>query len=134
MAGIMEKFFKNYCPVCKMDEKSGGDTAYLIFRIIVSLSFFQYGLQKIFGLLGGINGAGGTAAFGSLVFWAGIIELLAGAGIALGLFTRFFAIISTIEMAYAYLFVHLSKSLYPILNGGGMALMFFAVFLLIFKH
>lgn len=134
MSGIIEKFFKNYCPVCKLDEKSGGDTAYMIFRIIVSLSFFQYGLQKIFGLLGGLNGAGATAPLGSLIFWAGVIELVAGAGIALGIFTRFLALISAVEMAYAYLFVHLSKSLFPILNGGGMALMFFAAFLLILKH
>jgi putative oxidoreductase len=134
MSGIIERFFKNYCPVCKIDEKTGGDTAYLIFRIIVALSFFQYGLQKIFGLLGGVDGAGATVTFGSLVFWAGIIELAAGAGIALGIFTRFLALVSAVEMAYAYLFVHFPNGLFPILNGGGMALMFFAAFLLILKH
>ena len=56
--------------------KQHEDKLYVLFRIIVGLLFFQHGLQKIFGLLGG------TAANPFTQMWfAGVIELVVGAAI-----------------------------------------------------
>jgi uncharacterized membrane protein YphA (DoxX/SURF4 family) len=42
----MEKILAGYAP-----------QAYAAMRIIIGLSFFCHGLQKVFGLFGGVNGA-----------------------------------------------------------------------------
>ncbi|MBL7056446.1 DoxX family protein [Candidatus Woesearchaeota archaeon] len=100
---------------------------YSVFRILVGLMFLQHGMQKILGMLG----AQGTAAFPTIFWFAGIIELVGGTFIALGLFTRLASMIAALEMAIAYLMTHASKSFFPIMNGGELAVMFFAAFLVI---
>jgi len=56
--------------------------AYAAMRIIIGLVFFCHGLQKVFGLFGGVNGA--AAPLLSLFGIAGLIELIAGALITIG--------------------------------------------------
>lgn len=102
------------------------DTFYAAFRIIVGLLFFQHGLQKIFGLLGG-----NAASVFSMMWFAGIIELVGGAFIALGLFTRIVAIIAAVEMLVAFFKMHVPQGWIPIMNKGELALLFFAAFLVI---
>jgi putative oxidoreductase len=135
MSGIIEKALNKYCVICQTDARTGSDTFYAVFRIIFGLMFFQYGLQKIFGLLGGVGGSGQSVPeLVSLVGLAGLIELFAGLAIALGVFTRLAALISTLEMLIAYLVSHSPNGFFPILNGGVPALLFFAAFMLITKH
>ncbi len=72
------------------------------------------------------------------VWYAGLIELVAGLLIAAGLFTRAAAFIASGEMAVAYFWMHQPRSLWPIAdppagNGGLPSILFcFGFFLLVF--
>jgi putative oxidoreductase len=99
---------------------------YLVFRVLVGLMFAQHGFQKVFGAFGGINGQ--PAQLFSMMGAAGLIELLGGLAIAFGLFTRLAASISALEMLIAYSMAHVANGLFPIVNGGELALLYFAAF------
>jgi putative oxidoreductase len=95
-----------------------------IFRIMVGLLLFQYGVAKIlkFPVLPYF------ANIPSLIVFAGWIELVLGALLILGLFTRPVAFILSGEMAFAYFMGHMFKAdppvLIPLLNGGNAAILF----------
>ena len=105
--------------------------AYAIFRIFIGLLFLQHGAQKLFGFFGGIDGVGLTPPAFDQIWWAGIIELVVGAGIALGIFVRPLAILGLLEMAYAYFSVHQPLGGFPIQNQGELALLYFFSFIFI---
>ena len=67
----------------------------------------------------------------SLIGAAGVIELVGGALLIVGLFTRSAAFILSGQMAVAYFMAHATKGFFPILNGGELAIMFCFVFLYI---
>jgi putative oxidoreductase len=71
-------------------------------------------------------------AMGSLLWVQGIIELVGGALIALGLFTRPVAFILAGDMAVAYFMAHAPKDFFPLLNGGDAAILYCFAFLLFF--
>jgi hypothetical protein len=52
-----------------------------LMRIVVGFLFACHGAQKIFGVLGGVDGAGGTAGI-PLIWIAGLIELVGGLMVA----------------------------------------------------
>jgi putative oxidoreductase len=95
-----------------------------IFRIMVGLLLFQYGVAKIlkFPVLPYF------ANIPPLIQTAGWIELVLGALLILGLFTRPVAFILSGEMAFAYFMGHMFKAdppvLIPLLNGGNAAILF----------
>jgi putative oxidoreductase len=60
---------------------------------------------------------------------AGIIELVAGALIAVGLLTSIAAFIASGEMAVAYFKQHAPGGFWPTLNGGELAVVYCFVFL-----
>jgi putative oxidoreductase len=60
---------------------------------------------------------------------AGVIETVGGALIVLGLFSRYAAFICSGEMAVAYFLAHFPRSPYPLLNGGGEAVLYCFLFL-----
>jgi len=101
--------------------------AYAAMRIVIGLLFFCHGLQKVFGLFGGVNGA--SAPLLSLLGIAGLIELIAGALITIGWFTVVAAFIASGEMAAAYFMSHFPNGFWPIQNGGEAAVFFCFVFL-----
>lgn len=105
-----------------------------LFRIVIGLLFLCHGVSKLFGLLGGADGQGGTVPAGTWPGWySAVIELVGGSMVLLGLGTRAAAFISSGAMAYAYFKVHQPSALWPIENGGeGAALFCWAMFLLIF--
>jgi putative oxidoreductase len=105
-----------------------------LFRIVIGLLFACHGAAKLFGVLGGADGQGGTVPSGTWPSWyAGIIELVGGSLVLLGLGTRFAAFIASGAMAYAYFKVHQPQGLWPMENGGeGAAMYSWAMFLLIF--
>jgi len=93
-----------------------------VLRIIVGLLFVEHGLSKLVGFPH-------VAMFDSLQLFsllglAGVIELVGGALLTVGLFTRITAFIMSGEMAFAYFMVHAPKSFFPLLNGGTLAIMF----------
>jgi putative oxidoreductase len=64
-----------------------------------------------------------------LLLVAGIIELVCGALITLGLFTRIAAFLASGEMAVAYFMGHMSHGFWPALNQGEAAILFCFIFL-----
>jgi putative oxidoreductase len=132
MNEIIKQFMQKISPDCR--DEDGNNYPYLVFRLVVSGMFFMHGAQKIFGLSGGITGSGGTAEFASLVWFAGFIEAASGALIFFGIFSRLAALIAMIEMAVAYVTVHLAGGFNPLLNKGELALMYLVSFLIISRY
>lgn len=89
------------------------------FRVVVGLLFLCHGLATVFGVLGGNRGSGQAMEPGTWPNWyAGLIQLVCGALVLAGLFTRPAAVLASGSMAYAYFVVHQPDALMPIQNGG----------------
>ena len=93
---------------------------------MVALLLFQHAFSKFFGFPARMP----TPAPFSLIWFAGMIELIAGALLLLGLFTRIAAFILSGEMAFAHFIGHAPKGFYPLTNGGESAVLFCFIFLL----
>lgn len=99
-----------------------------ILRIVAGLVFLSFGIAKLFHFPL-------VPAFATVMptdwpeGYSGIIELVTGALLVLGLFSRFAAFIASGEMAVAYFMEHFPVSPYPVVNGGGLAILFCFVFL-----
>lgn len=101
-----------------------------LFRILIGVSFALHGYSELFGKP--VHPYGHLPALFSWPhWWAGIIELVAGAAVALGLGTRLAALLCSGAMAYAFLTVHLKHGILPIVNGGEPAVLFCWSFFLI---
>lgn len=100
-----------------------------LLRIVAALLFIAHGVVKLFGFPPGAMP--GVQDPTSLFGIAGIIELVAGALILVGLFTRPAAFIASGEMAVAYWHTHAPMSLYPVANGGDAAILYCFIFLYI---
>jgi putative oxidoreductase len=103
--------------------------AHALLRIVAGFAFSQHGVQKLFGLLGGVDGHGASVSLASLYGAAGVIELVGGVLILLGLFTRPAAIISSGEMAAAYFMAHYPRSFWTSQNQGEPAVLNCFIFL-----
>ena len=101
-----------------------------LLRIVVGFTFSLHGYQKLFGLFGGI-GHGRAVPAASLLGAASILEIIGGALIFLGLYTRPVAFILCGEMAVAYFQQHALHGLWPISNGGELAVLYCFIFLLL---
>ena len=99
---------------------------YALMRVGVGLLFACHGAQKLFGVLGG-NRVPILSEFGL----AGVIEFGGGLMIAAGMLTSLVAFICSGEMAVAYFKAHAPKSVFPIQNGGELAVLFCFLFLYI---
>lgn len=102
---------------------------YALLRIVSGYLFLWHGSQKL------LN-------FPSPYPWGepdlvatigGGIELIGGALILIGLFTRLAAFVCSGQMAVAYWMVHAQQAnpIFPLLNGGDLAIMYCFVFLYI---
>lgn len=99
-----------------------------VLRIMSGLLFLEHGTQKLFGFPARMGG-GAAPDLLSLAGVAGCLELVGGALIVLGLFTRPVAFVLSGQMAFAYFLAHAPKSPFPALNGGDAAILFCFVFL-----
>ncbi|KQO59690.1 DoxX family protein [Methylobacterium sp. Leaf469] len=99
-----------------------------VLRIMAGLLFLAHGTQKLLGFPARMGG-GGAPELVSLIGMAGLLELVGGALIVLGLFTRPVAFVLSGQMAVAYFMAHAPKSPFPALNGGDAAILFCFVFL-----
>lgn len=98
-----------------------------VLRIVAGLLFFEHGCSKLLGFPH-------VAMFDHLpplLIAAGVIELVGGALITLGLFSRIAAFVASGEMAIAFWMVHVGRSgvIFPVLNEGDAAVLFCFVFL-----
>src|SRR5438477_4691071 len=107
--------------------KSYSSQIYALMRIVVGLLFLCHGSQKIFGFPGTMPP--GVPLF--IIYGAGAIELIGGVLIMIGLFTSWAAFICSGEMAAAYWMGHGFKALFPVVNGGELAVIYCFVFLFI---
>lgn len=95
-----------------------------ILRFVAGLIFMVHGLGKHLG----VPDLGMVFDAGSPPWIAGWVELICGALIAIGLFTRPAAFLASGTMAVAYFMVHAPQSLYPAVNGGDAAILYCFVF------
>ena len=98
-----------------------------LLRIITGFLYLQHGTAKLFGtphvaMFDGLQVM-------SLMGVAGILELVGGALLLLGLFTRPVAFILSGQMAVAYFMAHAPQGFLPILNGGELAVLYSFIFL-----
>lgn len=100
-----------------------------IMRIIIGFTFSCHGMEKLFGILGGMNGHGMRAGIFTQMWAAGLIETVGGILILLGLFTSPVAFVLCGEMAVAYFSTHAPRGHFPIQNGGELAVVYCFVFL-----
>ena len=96
-----------------------------IVRIVAGLIFMAHGTQKLLGF----PASDMNPPMFSIFWFAGLIELVGGALITIGLFTRPVAFIASGCMAFAYFIAHAPQSFYPALNGGDAAILFCFFFL-----
>jgi putative oxidoreductase len=97
-----------------------------VLRIMTGLLFLQYGMAKL--LKYPDVAAFKDVTLFSLYGLAGTLELVGGALMILGLFTRPVAFILAGEMAFAYFMGHAPRGILPIHNGGNLAIIFCFVF------
>jgi putative oxidoreductase len=99
-----------------------------VLRIMAGLLFLEHGTSKYLGFphVDKVPEALSMSGVG------GMLELVGGALIALGLFTRPVAFLLAGEMAIAYFYAHAPRAFFPVLNAGDAAILFCFVFLYLF--
>jgi putative oxidoreductase len=100
---------------------------YALMRIVVGLLFLCHGLSKL--LHFPVAPPPEAPAF--VLYTAGPIELVCGALVALGLFTRGAGFLASGLMAAAYFMAHQPRGFFPIVNGGELAVVYCFLFLFI---
>ncbi|MBL0370965.1 DoxX family protein [Rhizobium sp. KVB221] len=96
-----------------------------IVRIVAGLIFLAHGTAKLLGF----PASDMNPPAGSLPWIAGVIELVFGALIAIGLFTRPAAFVASGMCAFAYFIAHAPQNFFPVLNGGDAAILYCFFFL-----
>ena len=116
MARNLEARLNSYYPI-----------ALSVFRVIFGLLFLCDGLSKLIAWP-----APDVIAVGQWPeYYAGWIETITGALVAVGLFTRAAAFVASGEMAVAYFTAHLPHGFFPASNGGDIAVAYCFAFLLL---
>jgi putative oxidoreductase len=98
-----------------------------VLRIMAGLLFLEHGAIKLLGFPPGSPMPMPPAL--TLLWFAGLIELVGGALIALGLFTRTAAFFCAGEMAVAYFMQHATHGFFPANNMGDAAILYCFIFL-----
>ncbi len=94
-----------------------------LLRIVAGLGFLQHGLSKYFGI------PPFPIPLNPLLYAAGALELVGGALLVLGLFTRPVAFVLSGMSAVAYFIAHAPKSFFPAENMGEAAMLYCFIFL-----
>lgn len=93
--------------------------AIAVFRVVFGLLFLCHGLSKLIGWpQGPVVPVGEWPAY-----YAGWIELITGALVVVGLFTRAAAFVACGEMAVAYFWQHFPHGWVPMVNHGELAVL-----------
>src|SRR5262249_59626288 len=112
----MPAFMRTFEPQC-----------YALLRIVTGFLFLWHGSEKLFGFPAAMPA--GVPAF--ITWTAGPIELVGGALVMIGLWTRWAAFLSSGLMAFAYWMAHGTKALLPVVNQGELAVVYCFLFLYI---
>jgi putative oxidoreductase len=96
-----------------------------LLRIVTGLLFVEHATQKFFAFPVPFP----VHPLPPLLMAAGIVELVAGALVTVGLFTRLAAFLASGEMAIAYWMQHFPKSPWPAANMGEGAILYCFIFL-----
>jgi putative oxidoreductase len=99
-----------------------------VLRIVAAVMFMQAGTVKLFGWPMDMPG-GGTLPMWSQVWIGAVLELVGGALLIVGLFTRPVAFILSGEMAVAYWQFHAPNGFWPVVNQGQPAVLYCFIFL-----
>lgn len=97
-----------------------------VLRIVTAFLFIAHGTQK---LLDFPAPSRGPVEIASLMGVAALLELVGGALLLAGLFTRPVAFVLSGFMAFAYFMAHAPQGFWPLLNRGELAIMYCFVFL-----
>ena len=97
-----------------------------VLRIVAALIFMAHGTQKILGFPASEMA---YPAVMSKLWFAGMLELIGGALLVVGLFTRPVAFVLSGLMAVAYWTAHAVQGPFPALNGGDAAILYCFIFL-----
>jgi len=92
-----------------------------ILRIVTGLLLLEHGTAKY---LNFPTGPMNNMSVGSMSGVAGVLELIGGALLLVGLFTRPVAFILSGMTAVAYFYAHFPRGFFPVLNGGELAILF----------
>jgi putative oxidoreductase len=97
-----------------------------ILRIVAALLFLEHGLMKLFAFPAAMPGS--PHPMPPIELAAGLIEVVGGSLLALGLFSRAAAFITSGEMAVAYFLAHAPRSFWPAINFGDLAILWCFLF------
>ena len=95
-----------------------------ILRIMAALLLLQHGFSKFLAWPAAMQ----MPAMFSLIWFAGVIEIVGGVLLALGLLTQPVAFILAGELAFAYFIGHAPRGFFPLTNAGEAAVLFCFVF------
>lgn len=99
-----------------------------VLRIVAAVMFMQAGTVKLFGWPMAMPG-GGTPEMFSQVWIGAVLELVGGALLIVGLFTKPVAFILSGEMAVAYFQFHAPTGFWPVVNQGQPAVLYCFIWL-----
>lgn len=100
-----------------------------LLRIVTALLFIEHGTQKLLGF----PASDFSPAVLTLPWIAGLLEMVGGAAVLVGFWTRPVSFLLSGLMAVAYFTAHAPQSFFPALNGGDAAILFcFIFFYLVF--
>ena len=102
-------------------------TVIAILRIVTALLFIEHGTAKLLGFPDVPQIA--YPPMWSMYWIAGVFELVGGALLLVGLWTRWVGILLAGEMAVAYWMIHAAQSPFPLVNKGEAAILFCFIFL-----
>ena len=97
-----------------------------VLRIVAMFNFISHGTQKV---LGFPPAQPFPVPPFTLLWTAGMIEMIGGTLVLLGLFTRPVAFILCGEMAVAYFRTHAPRDFWPLRNGGEITVLYCFLFL-----
>ena len=97
-----------------------------VLRIVVGFMYFWHGSAKLLHYPAGMFD---SIPMFSLLWFAGVLELVGGALVCVGLFTRPAAFLLSGEMAIAYFMFHAPGGFLPIVNHGEAAVFYCFAFL-----
>jgi len=100
-----------------------------VLRIVAAFVFMLPGAMKLFAIPVGMPPDGSTAVPFSQIWIGGVLEVVGGALLMLGLWTRPVAFLLSGEMAVAYFQFHFPQSPWPTVNNGVAAIIYCFVWL-----
>ncbi len=113
-----------------LDRTRTTELVWTAMRIVVGVMFCIHGTDKLFGW----PGVHREPAAWTQLWFGGVIELVTGALVAVGFYTRLAAFVASGQMAVAYFQFHFhahGKGWLPIANDGELAVVYCFAFLVI---